>query len=244
MKVAYKRCSTNEERQNVGRQLLGLEFDKVFSEYASGKNEKDRPIFLECLDYVKSGDELYFQDLSRAGRNAIELQTTVNSLIQRGIKVIFVSEGLTFVGEGGDPMAIAISKMLLAMLAAVNELFLVQTSVAIKQGMAKAKLDGVKVGGASKAWKESFHANKANHKPKPHHNKAREARKPIVQLIKDIIEFSADTMTMVQICNKLTERGQKTPTGKDWSQAAISRLIKQEGIDYKRKTNLKNLRLD
>ena len=53
-KIAYKRCSTNEDKQDVGRQLHGMDFDEVVVEYASGKNEKGRPLFKKCLKELQS----------------------------------------------------------------------------------------------------------------------------------------------------------------------------------------------
>ena len=47
--VGYIRVSTID--QNTGRQLEGLEFDKVFTDKASGKST-DRPQLQELLSYV------------------------------------------------------------------------------------------------------------------------------------------------------------------------------------------------
>ena len=168
-KIAYKRCSTDEDKQNVGRQLFGLTFDEVVVEYASGKNEKNRPLFQKCVSGLNKGDELHFQDLSRAGRNSLELQITVKDLVARGVKVVFHTEGLTFVGEGGDPMAQAMSEMMLSMLAAVNQIFLVQTSQAVKQGLKRAVAEGKKLGAASPKYQEKLKAGEINHVGKSRH---------------------------------------------------------------------------
>jgi DNA invertase Pin-like site-specific DNA recombinase len=234
MKIAYKRCSTNESKQDVARQLFGLEFDKTFIEYASGKNEKDRPVFQECLDSLLEGDEIYFQDLSRAGRSSVELQLTVKKLIDRGVKVVFVSEGLTFVGEGGDPMAQAVSKLMLQMLAAVNELFLTQTSVAVKQGQKRARAEGKKIGGASPEWKKSYQANKANHKSTRSNEASKLKQQPVLNEIKKMISYSGNTLTLDQISDNLNKGGYTTARGSSFSKGAVSRLISANNIERKR----------
>ncbi|MEQ0925379.1 recombinase family protein, partial [Acinetobacter schindleri] len=52
-KVGYVRVSSVE--QNTGRQLEGIEVDRIFVDRASGKNT-DRPKFQEMLNYVREGD--------------------------------------------------------------------------------------------------------------------------------------------------------------------------------------------
>lgn len=233
LKVAYKRCSTNESKQDVSRQLFGIAFDKEFIEYASGKNEKDRPVFKECLEFVSKGNELYFQDLSRAGRNATELQITVEKLIKRGVKVVFVSEGLSFVGEGGDPMAQAISKMMLTMLAAVNELFLTQTSVAVKQGLKKAVAMGKKLGASNQKHKETYQANKAAglHKPRKekvarveHLDKIKEEFLNVIHLMKDK-KLANNKKSYANIGRNLDMLNVKRDTNTKWTSGSVIKAI-------------------
>ena len=56
-KVGYVRVSSVE--QNTGRQLEGIEVDRIFVDRASGKNT-DRPKFQEMLNYVREGDRVIF----------------------------------------------------------------------------------------------------------------------------------------------------------------------------------------
>lgn len=184
-KIAYKRCSTNEDKQDVGRQLHGMIFDEVVVEYASGKNEKGRPLFKKCLKELQEGDELHFQDLSRAGRNSIELQVTIKDLLKRGITVIFHSEGLRFSGDGKNPMSLANSELLLSMLSAVNQLFLTQNSIAIKQGLQAAKAKGVKLGAASPKYNKTNHVSRGiNKEVEAHLDKNEDSIRHMLNLIK------------------------------------------------------------
>lgn len=233
MRIAYKRCSTNEDKQDVARQLFGIDFDKEFVEYASGKNEKNRPIFNECLELVKEGDELYFQDLSRAGRNTAELLLTIEKLTKKNVKVVFISENLTFVGEAGDPMAQATSKLMLTMLSAVNEIFLTQTSIAVKQGQKVARAKGKKIGAASPQHKATYQKNKAAglHKRSKEYASAKEGRVEIIKKMSDIVKVNPNMLTFQQLADNLNTLGITTPKGKTFSKGTVSRIADEFKLD-------------
>lgn len=223
---AYKRCSTNEDKQDVTRQLFGKEFDEVVVEYASGKDEKGRPLFQELKKKLLSGDELHFNDLSRAGRNTKDLLATVEDLIERGVKVVFHTENLTFVSDEVDPMAGAISKMLLTMLSSVNELFLTQTKVAIKQGLEAAKAKGVKLGAASKKYQTTYQRNKEAGLHKQ--SKVRTQQNPeLINRVKQMHSDSNGSMTQTEMANRLNAEGYKTSRGNMVVQGTVSAIIKK-----------------
>jgi putative DNA-invertase from lambdoid prophage Rac len=88
MNYIYARTSTKE--QNVDQQIKLLEekykVDKVFSDQTSGKT-LDRPEFNTLKGLVVSGDSIIVQDLSRIGRNTVEVVTFVEDMIKRGVKI-------------------------------------------------------------------------------------------------------------------------------------------------------------
>jgi putative DNA-invertase from lambdoid prophage Rac len=88
MNYIYARTSTKE--QNVDQQIKLLEdkykVDKVFSDQTSGKT-LDRPDFNTLKGLVISGDSIIVQDLSRIGRNTVEVVTFVEDMISRGVKI-------------------------------------------------------------------------------------------------------------------------------------------------------------
>ena len=239
---AYKRCSTNEDKQSVERQLFGMKFDQVFTEYASGKNEEGRPVFQKMISILKEGDELWFNDMSRAGRCTKQLLNTVESLIEKGVKVVFKTEGLSFISDTLDSMAGAISKMLLTMLSSVNELFLTQNSINIKQGQKAARARGVKIGGANPKWQETYEKNKHLHKTTKDSQEAKRKRTPIVNIIKDMLEYSNNALTLSQIAEKLNSKGITTVRGKPFSEATVSRIVRKDNIPYKRKHKCDNIK--
>ena len=69
VKVGYIRVSTYEQnpaRQEVLMQELGVE--KLFLDKLSGKNTK-RPQLQAMLEYVREGDTVVIESLSRLGRS-------------------------------------------------------------------------------------------------------------------------------------------------------------------------------
>lgn len=241
---AYKRVSTNETKQNTDRQLYGMTFDKEFIEYASGKNEKGRPVFQKLKSILKEGDTIWFNDLSRAGRNTKDLLATVEELMEKGVKVVFKSENLTFVNNEVDPMQGAISKMLLTMLASVNELFLTQNRVAIKQGLYRVKQEAPEKLSKQEGtkWHKTFKENheKGLHKTSRVNTARQELSKQKATEVEKIIRLTRANnlekgLTLCELADILNQEGIKTTKGLDWTESALSGFIKRQGIEYKRK---------
>ena len=81
-KIGYIRVSTQE--QNTGRQyeLLkerGITPDKVYEEKLSGKNT-NRPELKAMLEYVREGDIVYIESISRLARNTRDFLNIIESL--------------------------------------------------------------------------------------------------------------------------------------------------------------------
>lgn len=69
MKIGYIRVSTQEQntmRQEVLMQELGV--DEVYIDRLSGKNT-DRPELKKMMDYVRKGDTVIVESISRFARN-------------------------------------------------------------------------------------------------------------------------------------------------------------------------------
>lgn len=88
MKVGYVRCSTAE--QNEARQMKMMEeqkVKKVFIDKASGKNV-DRKDFKAMMAFVRAGDTVIVESISRIARNTRDLLTiplTRNCTIKYGV---------------------------------------------------------------------------------------------------------------------------------------------------------------
>lgn len=96
MIVSYLRVSTLN--QEVGRQeyqldKLNIKFDKEYIDKCTGKN-KERPKLIKMMNELKEGDILYCESISRLGRNLKDLIEIVEQLINKGVRVILVKEGI------------------------------------------------------------------------------------------------------------------------------------------------------
>ena len=72
--IAYVRVSNAE--QNTSRQeemFKSYNIDKTFIEKASGKNIKDRLELNKMMEYVREGDTVYVESISRFGRSLTDL---------------------------------------------------------------------------------------------------------------------------------------------------------------------------
>lgn len=91
MKIGYIRVSTEE--QNTGRQEAALDVDKVFIDKISGKNT-NRPALKEMLDYVRDGDILIVESISRLARSTKDLLQIVEQLKNKGVEFISLKENI------------------------------------------------------------------------------------------------------------------------------------------------------
>ena len=94
MRVGYVRCSTAE--QNEARQLKMMEdqdIEKVFLDKASGKNT-DRPEFKAMMAFVRSGDAVIVESISRIARNTRDLLTVISSLTEKGVEFVSLKENI------------------------------------------------------------------------------------------------------------------------------------------------------
>ncbi len=100
-RIGYVRVSSFD--QNPDRQLEQIEVGKVFTDKASGKDTQ-RPELERLLAFVREGDTVVVHSMDRLARNLDDLRRIVQGLTQRGVRMEFVKEGLTFTGED-SPMA-------------------------------------------------------------------------------------------------------------------------------------------
>jgi DNA invertase Pin-like site-specific DNA recombinase len=100
-RVGYVRVSSFD--QNPERQLDQVQVDRVFTDKASGK-DTHRTELDRLLAFVREGDTVVVHSMDRLARNLDDLRRVVQTLTQRGIRIEFVKEGLTFTGED-SPMA-------------------------------------------------------------------------------------------------------------------------------------------
>ncbi|SDL32036.1 recombinase family protein [Aliiruegeria lutimaris] len=138
-RVGYRRVSTYD--QNLDRQDLG-EVDQLFEEKESG-GTAERPALLQLITYVRAGDEVVVWSIDRLARDLRDLQDLIAKITDKGAKITFLSEQLTFGPEGEDPFA----KLQLQMMGAFAEFERAIIRKRQADGIAKAKARGVYAGG-------------------------------------------------------------------------------------------------
>lgn len=133
-KIGYVRVSS--ETQETARQLKLMqdyEVDKIFEEKISGKN-MDRPEFKRMMDYLREGDILYIESISRLSRSVKDLLKIVDDLNAKGVKFVSNKENI----DTSTPQGVFV----LQIFAALSELERAQTLQRQKEGIAIAKAQG------------------------------------------------------------------------------------------------------
>ena len=135
MNLAYVRVSTQE--QNESRQTASLErfgIEKWFTEKVSGSTA-NRPKLQELLEFARSGDVIYVHDFSRLARNTADLLHIIEMLSEKEVTLISATENFDTSSATG--------KLMLTMLAAINEF---ERNILLerqREGIEQAKLRGV-----------------------------------------------------------------------------------------------------
>ncbi len=135
MKIGYIRISTAD--QNIARQevlMQELEVDEVYIDRISGKNT-DRPELKRMMNYVRHGDTVIVESISRFARNTRDLLDLVEKLNEKQVEFISKKEAIDTTTPTG--------KFMLTVFGAVAELereYILQRQ---KEGIAIAKENGV-----------------------------------------------------------------------------------------------------
>jgi len=137
-KVGYVRVST--EDQNLDRQedaLRALNVERVFSDKISGGTTA-RPGLQAMLDFVREGDVLYVESISRLARSTRDLLSIMETLEQKGVVFISSKENIdTSTPQGRFVMT------LFAAMAELEKATLLQRQ---KEGIQSAKARGRRLG--------------------------------------------------------------------------------------------------
>lgn len=133
-KIGYIRVST--EKQETARQqeiMNNYQVDRIFSEKLSGANT-DRPQLKAMLDYVREGDTLYIESISRLGRSTKDLLNIIDTLTTKGVTLISHKESI----DTDTPTG----KFMLTVFAALSQLEREQLKLRQREGIEIAKAQG------------------------------------------------------------------------------------------------------
>lgn len=94
MKIGYVRVSTKD--QNTIRQeeiMKSLGVNKVYIDKMSGKNA-DRPALLELMGFVREGDSVVVESISRFARNTKDLLELTEQLKNKRVQFVSQKENI------------------------------------------------------------------------------------------------------------------------------------------------------
>lgn len=134
MLVGYVRVSTQE--QNEARQIAALQerhTNRIFIDKKSGK-DTERQALKDMLAFVRDGDTVITESISRIARSTKDLLNIVDTLTQKNVEFISLKEAIDTTTPQG--------KFMLTVFAALAELERESILQRQKEGIAIAKAQG------------------------------------------------------------------------------------------------------
>ena len=145
MTYGYARCSTNETKQDINRQVRELKTagaETLFLEYEHGDSAVKAQQAL-LFDTVKAGDTIITLEVPRLARSTKQLCEIIELVKSKSLRLMIVGSITLDCREGhADPM----SEAFLQMAGVFSQLELAMIRARVKSGMANAKAKGVKIG--------------------------------------------------------------------------------------------------
>ena len=141
----YARCSTNEDKQDINRQIRELKAagaDEVVFEYEHGDAKVKKNLHM-LLDAATEGDTIITLEVSRLSRSTQQLCEIIDVIKDKKLRLVIVGS-ITIDCRNGeiDPMSAAFMKMA----GVFSELELQMIRARVKSGMQNAKAKGTRIG--------------------------------------------------------------------------------------------------
>ena len=145
MIYGYARCSTNETKQDISRQIRELKAngaEKIFLEYEHGDAAVKKELE-KLFEIVVAGDTIIVLEVPRLARSTKQLCEIIELVKRKQIKLVIVGS-ITVDCTGGrlDPM----SNAFIQMSGVFAELELGMIRERVKSGVANARAKGIKLG--------------------------------------------------------------------------------------------------
>ena len=145
MKNGYARCSTNESKQDINRQVRELKAagaEKIFLEYEHGDSKvksQQEAMFAQALP----GDTIITLEVPRLARSTQQLCEIIEKIREKRLCLVIVGSITLDCREGrADPM----SEAFLQMAGVFSQLELAMIRERVRSGMANAKAKGKQIG--------------------------------------------------------------------------------------------------
>lgn len=163
MIYGYARCSTNESKQDINRQVRELKAagaDELFIEYEHG-DSKIKSQQAQMFEAAKEGDTVVVLEVSRLARSTQQLCEIIERVREKKIRLLIVGS-ITLDCRSGqaDPM----SEAFLQMAGVFSQLELAMIRSRVRSGMANAKAKGKRIG-RPQLQKENVPASFIRHYP-------------------------------------------------------------------------------
>ena len=148
MRYGYCRCSTDEKRQDINRQVrelkeMGVTDEKyIYKEYVSGTS-KEKPELEKLKSVVNSGDIICATEVSRITRSTKQLCDIIDFCKEKHLR-LELGNFVVDCRKELDPM----TEGMLKMMGVFSELERNMISARVKSGMKNAKAKGKKIGRA------------------------------------------------------------------------------------------------
>ena len=163
MDYGYSRCSTNETRQDINRQVRELKqagAEQIFVEYEHGDakvKSQQQAMFAEA----QAGDTIIVLEVSRLARSTQQLCEIIDLVREKHLRLVIVGS-ITLDCRNGqaDPM----SEAFLQMAGVFSQLELAMIRARVRSGMANARAKGRQIG-RPQVSKEDIPATFLRHYP-------------------------------------------------------------------------------
>ena len=145
MNYGYARCSTNESKQDIDRQVRELKAagaETVFLEYEHGDSAVKQQLS-SLLDTAQKGDTIITLEVSRLARSTQQLCEIIEIVRQKHLRLVIVGS-ITLDCRNGqaDPM----SEAFLQMAGVFSQLELAMIRARVRSGMENARAKGKQIG--------------------------------------------------------------------------------------------------
>ena len=163
MEYGYSRCSTNENRQDINRQVRELKqagAEPIFVEYEHGDakvKSQQQAMFAEA----QAGDTIIVLEVSRLARSTQQLCEIIELVREKHLRLVIVGS-ITLDCRNGqaDPM----SEAFLQMAGVFSQLELAMIRARVRSGMENARAKGRQIG-RPQVSKEDIPATFLRHYP-------------------------------------------------------------------------------
>ena len=145
MKYGYARCSTNETKQDINRQVRELKAagaDEIFLEYEHGDSKvKDQQKAM--LEQAESGDTIITLEVPRLARSTQQLCEIIDIIRDKHLRLVIIGS-ITLDCRNGksDPM----SEAFLQMAGVFSQVELAMIRARVRSGMENARAKGANIG--------------------------------------------------------------------------------------------------